>query len=234
MRNAEDRKVRRWEDKQKFSSFSRSFLLLICGLLLTTSASSAVNSAFAQTKDEVVRSIEGHYRDLVDLTAKVVQKNNLKTLGKTQTFEGSLFIKKPGRLRLEYTNGQTIVLDGKTVWFYSKKSQQAIKRTFADIEQTNVPVAFLLGASEISREFDIAQAEGDGARTLDLSPKKPGAAMKKLRLKSDEAGRITEMTIFDKSGNTTEITFTDVKEGTGMEDKVFVFKAPKGTEIIEQ
>lgn len=194
----------------------------------------AVENPVAPSKDEVAQAIENHYRDLTDLTAKVVQKNNLKTLGKTQTFEGTLFIKKPGRLRLEYTNGQTIVLDGKTVWFHSKKSQQAIKRTFADIEQANVPVAFLLGASEIRSDFDIVQPEGAGQRAIELLPKKPGAAMKKLRLHSEESGRITAMTIFDKSGNTTEITFADVTEGTGVEDKLFEFKFPKGTEVIEQ
>lgn len=217
-----------------FFAILRSSFLLLSSCLLAPPASSAVENAPVPTKDEVVQSIESHYRDLIDLTAKVTQKNNLKSLGKTQTFEGTLFIKKPARLLLEYTNGQTIVLDGKTVWIYSKKSRQAIKRTFSDIEQANVPVAFLLGAAEISKEFDITHAEEDGARALDLSPKKPGAAMKKLRLTADEIGRITAMTIFDKSGNTTEITFTDVKEGTGVEDKLFEFKVPKGTEIIEQ
>ena len=58
--------------------------------------------------------------------------------------------------------------------------------------------------------------------------------MKKLRLQTDEAGRITGMTIFDKSGNTTDITFTDIREGVGLEDSLFLFKVPKGTEVIEQ
>jgi outer membrane lipoprotein-sorting protein len=40
--------------------------------------------------------------------------------------------------------------------------------------------------------------------------------------------------IFDRSGNTTAMTFTDIREGIGLDDKLFVFKAPKGTEIIEQ
>lgn len=215
---------------------------MLLGLLVAFSAllrvssgqASAVESPAAPSKDEVAQSIESHYRDLRDLTARVVQKNNLKTLGKTQTFEGTLFIKKPGRLRLEYTNGQTIVLDGKTVWIYSKKSQQAIKRTFTDIEQANVPVAFLLGASELRSDFDVVRPEEAAPRMIELLPKKPGAAMKKLRLRSEESGRITAMTIFDKSGNTTEITFADVTEGAGVEDKLFEIKVPKGTEIIEQ
>ncbi len=194
----------------------------------------AAQPVSVSSEEQIAQSIEGHYRDLSDLTAKVVQKNNLKTLGKTQTFEGKLCIKKPGRLRLDYTNGQTIVLDGKNVLFYSKKSQQAIRRTFTDIEQANVPVAFLLGAAEIRTDFDVVRPKEADPRTIDLLPKKTGAAMKKVRLRSDDAGRIVEMTIYDRSGNTTDITFTEVKEGTGVDDRVFRFKIPKGTEVIEQ
>lgn len=195
---------------------------------------SAVERSPASPQEEIARSIEDHYRDLIDLTARVTQKNRLKTLGKTQVFEGKLSIKKPGRLRIDYTNGQVIVLDGKTSLFYSKKNQQVIRRTFRDIDEANVPVAFLLGAADISKEFSAAPAEEAGVRAIDLAPKKPGAAMKKLRLRPDETGRILEMTIFDRSGNITEITFTEVREGAGVEDKVFTFKVPKGTEIIEQ
>ncbi len=207
--------------------------LLVSGLFLAPVAVPAVESP-APPQDEIVRSIENHYLDLADLTARVTQKNRLKTLGKTQVFEGKLSIKKPGRLRIDYTNGQVIVLDGKTALFYSKKNQQVIRRTFRDIDEANVPVAFLLGAAEIGKEFSAAPAEEAGPLAIDLSPKKPGAAMKKLRLRPDETGRIMEMTIFDRSGNVTEIIFTDVQEGAGVEDKVFTFKIPKGTEIIEQ
>ena len=57
--------------------------------------------------------------------------------------------------------------------------------------------------------------------------------MKKLILRSDEAGRIASLDILDHTGNRTEIVFSDVREGVGY-DKLFVFKAPKGTEVIEQ
>jgi outer membrane lipoprotein carrier protein len=183
---------------------------------------------------DAVQSIEGHYRDLVDLTAKVVQKNFLKSVEKTQKFEGALFIKRPGKLRLEYTNGQVIVIDGKDAWFYSKKSSQAIRRTFKDFEQANIPVAFLLGAGAIRQDFDVSIPEGGTRGLLDLTPKRPGAAMNKLRLQTDENGRITRMIVYDRSGNTSDVRFSDVKEGVGLDEAQFRFKVPKGTEIIEQ
>jgi outer membrane lipoprotein carrier protein len=181
-----------------------------------------------------VQAIEAHYRDLADLTARVVQKNFLKSVEKTQKFEGTLAIKRPGKLRLEYTNGQLIMIDGAEAWFYSKKSEQAIRRTFKDFEQANIPVAFLLGAGAIRQDFAVSMPEADKPRMLDLVPKKAGAAMRKLRLYSDETGRITRMIVYDRSGNTSDVQFFDVREGVGLDDAQFRFKAPKGTEIIEQ
>jgi outer membrane lipoprotein carrier protein len=186
------------------------------------------------TKDEAVLSVENHYSRLIDLTAMVSQKNFLKTVGKTQTFEAKLFLKKPGRLRLDYTNGQNIVIDGREAWFYSKKSEQVIKRMFSDFEHANIPVAFLLGAATIRNDFEVSQPDPKAPRLLELVPKKPGAVMKKLRIQADESGRITQLAIFDKTGNTTEILFTDIQENVKIEDKLFQFSVPRGTEIIEQ
>jgi outer membrane lipoprotein carrier protein len=210
------------------------YALTVFAFLLAVHTSSMARPAHAQTVQDVVSAVEGHYRDLADLTGTVMQKNMLKAINKTQTFEGAIKIKKPGKLRLDYTNGQVILVDGKAALFYSKKSQQVIKKTFTDIEHMNIPVAFLLGAAHIRDDFDVLQPDPKTPRVLELLPKKNGAAMKKLKLRTDEAGRIMGMTIFDRSGNLTEITFSEVREGTGIDDRSFTFKIPRGTEIIEQ
>lgn len=204
------------------------FLVMI--LFITTA-----RPLFAQTVNEAVQAVEKHYQDLTDLKAKVIQKNHLASLGKTQVFEGMLSIKKPGKLRLEYTNGQMILIDGKSALFYSKKSEQVIKKTFTDFEHMNVPVAFLLGAAaRIRDDFAVLQPDPKRPYHLELIPKKPGAPMKKLTITCDNAARITQLSIFDKSGNVTDILFSEIREETGVDDKVFTFKVPKGTEVIEQ
>ncbi len=216
-----------------FSGCLKVLLVAIAFFPLITSSVS-IQPASARTLRDVAAAVENHYRDLTDLTAKVVQKNVLKSIGKTLKFEGTLFIKKPGKLRLEYSNGQLILIDGKAALFYSKKNEQVNKKTFTDFEHMNIPVAFLLGAAHIRDNFKVLPPDPKTPRVLDLLPRKPGAAMKKMRLVVDDAGRITDLTIFDRSGNTTTMTFTDIREGIGLDDKLFVFKAPKGTEIIEQ
>lgn len=208
--------------------------LIAASLLLAWSFGLATRPAYAEGMQDIVALVEDHYRDVTDLTATVTQKNNFHALGKTQTFEGTLLIKKPGKLRLEYTNGQIILIDGKAALYYSKKSGQVIKKTFTDFEHMNIPVAFLLGAAHIRADFDVLQPDASTPRRLELIPKKNGAVMKKLGLVSDEAGRIKSLTIFDRSGNVTEITFADTREGVDLADHLFTFKPPKGTEIIEQ
>jgi outer membrane lipoprotein carrier protein len=198
-------------------------------------SSPAVTAPSVSAPSDTVTVVEAYYQKLVDLTANVIQKNFLKSVDKTQTFDGSLFIKKPGKLRLEYTNGQTIVIDGKEAWFYSRKSAQAVRRTFKDFEQANIPVAFLLGAAHIRDDFDVVERKKAAVlNTFDLTPRKKDAAMKKLGLVCDDGGRITALIIYDKSGNTSSIAFSDVKENTGLDDALFRFKVPKGTEVIEQ
>jgi outer membrane lipoprotein carrier protein len=222
--------MRRWEGEIKAFLF---VLLSVLAGLISHPAAGATETAPAAT--DAVGLIEAHYRDLADLSATVVQKNYLKTIDKTQTFEGTLRIKRPGKLRLEYTNGQVIVIDGSEAWFYSKKSEQAIRRTFRDFEQANIPVAFLLGAAHIRDDFEVVEeAGGKARRTLDLTPKRPHAAMTRIGLVCDDTGRITAMMVHDRSGNISTIAFSDTRENTGLEDGLFRFKVPKGTEVIEQ
>ena len=194
----------------------------------------AGSSAYAQPVGDIISLVENHYGGVKTMTAQVVQKNFLRSMDKTQQFEGTLWIKKPGKLPIDYTNGQVILVDGKSALFYSRKSEQMIKKTFADVQQMNIPVAFLLGAAHIRDDFDVLQPDPKSPRFLELLPRKPGAAMKKLVLTADENGRITALTIFDRSGNTTEITLSEVNEGVVLDDKQFSFKAPKGTEVIEE
>lgn len=198
------------------------------------SAFSAALPARAQPVQEVITSVENHYGALKTLTAKVSQKNHLKAVGKMQQFDGTLWIDKPGKLRLDYTNGQVLLIDGKEALFYSKKSEQVIKKTFTDFQLMNIPVTFLLGAAHIRDDFDVLQPDPKTPHALELFPRKTGAAMKKLSMTSDAEGRITSLMIFDKSGNTTEIVFTKEEDDITVDDRLFSFKAPKGTEVIEQ
>lgn len=220
-------------DRNVFVPFPCCIVSAVVVLSILSFTSLAMDNSPATMTNDAAIPVEGYYHALTCLTAKVRQKNYFKSLDKTRIFEGTLAVKKPGRLRLDYTNGQTIVINGGEAWFYSKKNRQAIKRSFEDFERANIPVAFLLGAATIHDDFDVAPPKPDRPRVLDLLPKRQGSAMKRLRLETDESGRITRLTIFDMSGNITEISFSDIREGGVVEDDIFMLNVPEGTEVIE-
>lgn len=217
---------------------SHRFLLIIsvlaASLSVVSGLSLASNTGRQDANVEAVMLLEAYYNKISGLSAKIRQKNTLRSVGKTQRFEGTLYIKKPGKLRLDYTNDQTIVIDGGVAWLYSKKSEQAIKRTFKDFAHANIPVAFLLGAASVATDFHISGHDPANPLMLELVPKGHGAAIKKIKLSLDEAGRIKLMTIFDRSGNITEIEFHEIKDNPELPDRLFHFLVPPGTEIIDQ
>jgi outer membrane lipoprotein carrier protein len=216
------------------SRSARFFKTTAVVLLLSCSACLAARTGYAESVHDAVARVEDHYRAMTDLTAKVTQKNHLTSIGRTQTFEGLLLIKKPGKLRLDYTNGQLILIDGNEALFYSRKSEQEVKETFLDFKHMNIPVAFLLGAAHIRDDFDVVRPGPGSSMSLELLPRKRGAAMKKILLRADASGRITELVIHDRFGNVSELDFADMRENTGIPARRFLFTAPKGTEIIER
>ncbi len=215
-------------------NFLRLIVIALFLIALPHALPAAERTAASDPADAAISRVEAHYRNVRDLTAHTVQKNHLAALDKTQTFIGELRIKKPGRLRIDYTNGQIILIDKNEVLFYSKKNEQEIKRTFTDLQALNIPVAFLLGAARIRDDFLVRLPDRRSPRVLELLPRQEEAVMQKLLLHTDRTGRITLLTIFDRMGNRTEIAFSAVRENTGIADSAFAFTPPKGTEIIAQ
>jgi len=169
----------------------------------------AIMPADAQPAQDVVAAVENHYRDLTDSRRRSVRRmfsnpsarlRNMRERCSSRSRAGS-----GSSIRTDSLFSST---QGRAVLF--KKSEQVIKKTFTDFEHMNIPVAFLLGAAHIRDDFDALQADPKTPRMLELLPRKPGAAMKKMRLVVDGEGRISDLVIFDRSGNTTTITFTDI------------------------
>src|SRR5262245_33606988 len=78
-------------------------------------------AAAAPTLDEVLSALEQAQRRVTDLKAPFQQAAYNKTLNQTINARGTLYLKKPGRLRWEYQTPtpQEIVSDGTRLWIYT-------------------------------------------------------------------------------------------------------------------
>ena len=87
----------------------------VAALLLALLVTAVAVPAAAQSLDEVVREIEAVYGRMTDLRADFTQTAFNKSLNQTIPAKGTVYLKKGGKLRWEYTEPtpQEIVSDGK-------------------------------------------------------------------------------------------------------------------------
>ena len=77
-------------------------------------------------------------------------------MGMDRSEEGTLLLKKPGRMRWSYAQpaGKVFVLDGKYAWFYTPGDAQAQRIPAKKLDDLRSPLRFLLGHTELAKELD--------------------------------------------------------------------------------
>jgi len=196
--------------------------------------------AAAQSLDDVVREIESVYSRMTDLRADFTQTAFNKSLNQTIPARGTVYLKKGGKLRWEYTEPtpQEIVSDGKKLWVYTPTLNQA---NVADAPEALAGPAgsFLAGLGRLRTEFQVRflnpsqpkDAEGNWA--LDLTPKQPLPTLTRLILSVDpKSWEIRKAIVHDQFENTVTMRFTKMAVNSGLPEKTFTFVAPKGVVIV--
>jgi len=104
----------------------------------------------------------------------------------------------------------------------------------ADDEATTA-VMFLAGKGNLMRDFNVTYAEGGGNDTwsLRLAPKQKQKDYDWLILTVDRQSlQIRGLTAADQQGGRSTFQFSNYRENTGLPDSVFVFKIPRGADVI--
>ena len=197
-------------------------------------------SVSAQSLDDVLREVEGVYGRMNDLRADFTQTAFNKSLNQTIPAKGTVYLKKGGKLRWEFTEPtpQEIVSDGKKLWVYTPTLNQA---NVAEAPEALAGPAgsFLAGLGKLRSEFEVrflnpAQPKDtDGNWVLDLTPKQPLPTLARLILALDpKSWEIKKAVVHDKFENTVTMRFTKMAVNSGLPDRTFTFVAPKGVVIV--
>ena len=209
-------------------------LLFACLALVTPSA------VPAETLEDVVRDLEAAYSRMTDLRAEFTQTAFNKSLNQTIPAQGTVYLKKGGRLRWEYTEPtpQEIVSDGRKLWVYTPALNQV---NVGDAPEALAGPAgsFLAGLGRLRAEFDVrflnlAQPKDDGGNwVLDLTPKQPLPTLARLILAVDaKTWELRTAVVYDQFENTVTMRLTKVAVNSGLPDRLFTFEAPKGVATV--
>jgi outer membrane lipoprotein carrier protein len=190
--------------------------------------------------DEVVKGLEGAYGKLNDLKAEFDQTAFNKSLNQTIPAQGTVYLKKGGKLRWEYADPtpQQIVSDGKTVWIYTPALSQ-VNVGPAPEAMAGPAGSFLSGLGKVREHFAVRflnpaePRDRDGNVVLDLTPKQPLPTMTRLILSLDpRSWDVRRAVLYDQFENTVTMQFKKTVVNSGLADSLFTFVAPKGVATV--
>lgn len=228
-----------------------SIWLYICGTLTISDAADA-------TLQQVINTVEQGYGALKDLKAGFSQTTVLAGFPKPQKGEGELALRRTGQgaaqFRFDYTNPkQSIISNGKQVWFYQPENRQVIISPLEKMLQggNSIGMAYLTGLGNLSRDFTASFGkpvrDKQGNYLLELTPIKPTPLLVKLYL-TVQGGAVSSMlaesratvpfplvasVIRDASGTETRFNYSNIRTNSGLPADRFTFKVPQGVEVIK-
>ena len=191
-------------------------------------------TVLGQENDALLRKVDDHYNHLNSLRAHYSE--HYSGMGMDRAEEGTLLLKKPGRMRWSYAApvGKVFVLDGKFAWFYTPGDAQATRVPAKQLDDLRSPLRFLLGHTQLKKELDSLTVVQDGAAfRIQGVPKGMEQRVKSLALWVTATGAIERMRLEEIDGAVTEFSFSQMQENVPVKDSDFAFVPPEGVSVVE-
>ena len=204
----------------------RTFLTAVVVMLAAT-----VTSASAATGSQALTDFYNKV-DTLSTDFQQVQRDDSGNI--VQQASGTFLLSRPDRFRWEYTQPfeQIIVSDGQTFKFYDVDlSQVTIRDVSATLNAT--PALLLTGGEALSEAFKITDGgEHDGLDWVHLTPNADDTDFKAvdLGLKNNVPHL---MKLHDNLGQTTSISFGNIKVNPKIDAKRFKLDIPDDVEVVD-
>jgi chaperone LolA len=200
-------------------------LLVLAALAPSARAEPAADAA-------ALTRLEKGLANLESVRAEFTQDLVGKDGASTEHATGTLYLRKPGRFRWDYSSPkQLIVCDGTSLWLYDPELEQAtVRRVRETLSQT--PAMLLSGEARVRDGFQVR--DGGRAGGLDwivLAPKANDTDFREIRL--GFAGEILKrMEFADKLNQRTVVELKRLERNVVLADSLFQFVAPPGVDVI--
>lgn len=199
---------------------------------------SGIEAAASDVKT-VAANVDNHYNHLRSLEAEFTEVYRGSGMERTET--GTLWLKKPGKMRWEYRSPKEklFVSNGKDAWFYVPDDRQARRESAKKLDDIRSPLAFLLGKTKLEKELRGLSLAPDiepwvpGDVVLRGIPTALADQISEIVLEITPQNRIARLVIHSVDGASTEYRFAEQKEDVGIADARFDFKAPSGIEVVD-
>ena len=186
---------------------------------------------------QALDAIQNHYEKILTFEANFIQESYIRMMNQTQSVEGKVKIKKPGKMRWVYgaPEEQVLISDENTLWLYIPEEEQATKVPVESIYSSNTPALFLAGQGKLTEAFKVESVNQEKKKIIvTLVPKTAQQGLARLVLFADKKNyQITGSTVYDKLGNKTTIRFNQIRVNKKISEEQFQLNTPPNVEILD-
>jgi outer membrane lipoprotein carrier protein len=186
--------------------------------------------------EALFKGVENRYNRAQSLQVLFHESYSAPQRPKT-TESGTLRLRKPGRMRWDYTEpaGKLFLSDGKNMYMYTPSTGQAEKMKMKESEDMRVPLAFLLGKLNFQKEFKDFQTRVDGAETwIVAKPKSENLPYTEVQFAVGPDYRIQRLQVTGYDRSVIDFSFEDEKLNPAIDTKIFQFQLPAGAKLVEE
>lgn len=208
-----------------------SYVTRLAGILCLAGA---IASAEPVDLKSLLKGVETHYNKAKTLE---VQFNESYTGigGPRQNESGKLTLRKPGRMRWDYTlpAGKLFVSDGKQVFLYNPDLKRVERMPLKESEDMRAPLAFLLGKLDFSKEFRDIQMKPVGPDFLvTAGAKSAKLPYERIEMLVTPAFTIRKLVVNGQDQSVLTFQFDQEKLNPAVDDSRFQFQVPPGATIV--
>lgn len=226
----------------RFTRFQKNARRVFLTFALLIAFGLCAGRVFAETltSEDIVARLQKRYDSISTIEAVFEQETTLGSLNQRRRAEGKVYFKKPGRMRWDYIKPeeQIIVTDGETLWIHMVKEKRAYRYDARGYLRSQLTMNFFLGQGDFERDFVIARSP-ENKKTqeefyvLNLIPRFTHPQVSEIRLWiSKDTFLIEKLLSKDHLSNVTLLRFKGQRINRSLNDELFAFSPPEGSEVI--
>ena len=198
---------------------------------LATGAAFSADSGLMRT----LKAVEERYNRAQ--TLQIEFSEGYSAQGKTRKPEsGTLFLRKPGRMRWQYTApaGKLFLSDGKFLYLIVPDSPRVQKMKAKESEDMRAPLAFLLGKLHFEKNFRNFESRPEGEDLwITADPKSAELPYTKVEFQVTPQHQIRRVRVTGQDQSVMDFRFDQEKLNPALDAKLFQFELPSGSMVEE-
>jgi len=202
-------------------------VLWVCLVLLPLEAADPNTSA-------LLKGIEQRYNRAQTLQVQFSESYTVQ--GRPRKGEsGELTLRKPGRMRWDYTNpaGKLFVSDGKDVYLYTPEANRVEKTKLKASDDMRAPMAFLLGKLDFAKDFRDFEVKPDGTNYLVVArAKSDKLPYERVQMLVTPDYEIQRLVINGQDQSILTFQFSGERVNPPVDDSQFKFQMPAGATLV--